>query len=351
MSTGVLWRLATASEEKTIHVDLNMANDRFSAFTSITYSDFGHLMMGNVRPHGYSTWGKVFEYVEQDNDADVIRTNSEPNRQVYSGYDQLDVVQKLGVRFHENWNTELNLQLSTSSDIPRFDRLNQYSGDELKFAEWSYGPQNRFMVASTTEWTGDSKLVDKAKFIVAAQNIQEERITRRFGNDTRTNRTESVGVFSLNMDLMKRFEKDGGLYYGVELKADNVESKAFDENIHSGERAAASTRYPDGGSDMTSAGLYVNYRKGLSRRLDLDVGGRINKVVATSKFLDTAFVVLPFEEIRIDNGAFTASAALAYNPTERWKFDVIFSSGFRSPNVDDYGKVFGKDGYVVGAQR
>ena len=37
----------------------------------------------------------------------------------------------------------MNFQYSTSSDIPRFDRLDEQSGGTLKFAEWYYGPQKK----------------------------------------------------------------------------------------------------------------------------------------------------------------------------------------------------------------
>ena len=41
----------------------------------------------------------------------------------------------------------LNLQYSTSSDIDRLDKLNDYSGENLKYASYYYGPQNRLLVS------------------------------------------------------------------------------------------------------------------------------------------------------------------------------------------------------------
>ena len=43
----------------------------------------------------------------------------------------------------------------------------------------------------------------------------------------------------------------------------------------------------------------------------------------------------------------TGNVNLIYKPTNTWKFDWVASSGFRAPNIDDYGKVFVKRGDMV----
>jgi len=49
----------------------------------------------------------------------------------------------------------------------------------------------------------------------------------------------------------------------------------------------------------------------------------------------------------MNNGALTGSAGLVYTPSNQWQLNTILSTGFRSPNVDDYGKVRAKDDYVI----
>jgi hemoglobin/transferrin/lactoferrin receptor protein len=63
-----------------------------------------------------------------------------------------------------------------------------------------------------------------------------------------------------------------------------------------------------------------------------------------SKFTDTN---LPYDRIRINNGALTGSASLVYTPAQTWQYDFILATGFRNPNVDDYGKVRAKNEYVT----
>ena len=36
------------------------------------------------------------------------------------------------------------------------------------------------------------------------------------------------------------------------------------------------------------------------------------------------------------------ASGLVYAPSDRWQLNTILSTGFRNPNVDDYGKVRAK---------
>ncbi|MCB0619916.1 MAG: TonB-dependent receptor, partial [Saprospiraceae bacterium] len=50
----------------------------------------------------------------------------------------------------------------------------------------------------------------------------------------------------------------------------------------------------------------------------------------------------------LDAGALTGSVGLVFNPNPHWQLSANFATGFRSPNVDDVGKVFDSEpGSVV----
>jgi hemoglobin/transferrin/lactoferrin receptor protein len=55
----------------------------------------------------------------------------------------------------------------------------------------------------------------------------------------------------------------------------------------------------------------------------------------------------PYSNIKINDGALTASAGIVYKASKNWKIAGGIATGFKSPNVDDYGKIFEKDGFVV----
>ncbi len=56
---------------------------------------------------------------------------------------------------------------------------------------------------------------------------------------------------------------------------------------------------------------------------------------------------MPSFDISLNNSAITATIGYAFKPTKNWQFNTVVSSGFRSPNIDDVGKVREKSGDVT----
>jgi hemoglobin/transferrin/lactoferrin receptor protein len=82
----------------------------------------------------------------------------------------------------------------------------------------------------------------------------------------------------------------------------------------------------------------------MSPRVILNGGLRYSWSGLYSLFTDTK---LPFDTIRIVNGALTGGMGAIFKPNENWQFNLVLSTGFRNPNVDDYGKVRAKDDYIT----
>ncbi|MBN4062087.1 TonB-dependent receptor [Bacteroidales bacterium AH-315-I05] len=341
------FRYSTANEETTGHADVNLGYKKFGFLTSITTSKFGDLKMGTRRYPDYPDFGKVYHYAENFDGKDSMLVNENPDVQKFTGYSQIDFLEKILYSPNEKLDFTFNFQYSTSSDIPRFDRLNDYKGNTLKFAEWSYGPQKRLLSSLNTHFKSESKLLSEGQITIAFQNIEESRITRRFNDPIRYNRTENVNVYSLNAHFTKNINDTEKLQYGLESTYNDVQSSAFSQNITTEEVGFASTRYPDGGSVMQSHAVYLNYKRKLSDKLIANAGGRYSYVLLHSKFEDTSLYQLPFREIDINNGALTGSLGLLFLSHENLRFRLVGSSGFRNPNVDDYGKIFEKNGNIV----
>jgi hemoglobin/transferrin/lactoferrin receptor protein len=66
---------------------------------------------------------------------------------------------------------------------------------------------------------------------------------------------------------------------------------------------------------------------------------RYNHFLLNAVF-DTTFYDFPFTSAEINAGALTGSMGVVYSPAPTWQFGTNLSTGFRSPNVDDIGKVF-----------
>jgi len=183
-------------------------------------------------------------------------------------------------------------------------------------------------------------LFDQARLVLAHQQIGEDRITRRFGKTAKTHQEETVAVFSANLDFDKEVTDAHKLFYGAELTFNDVQSNAFTEDIVIGTTTNAATRYPDGGSSLTSAALYLTWKWHIYEALDVSAGTRYSAVGLRSTFNDKTFFNFPFDKAEIHASALNGSIGFVWRPFDTWSFNVNASSGFRAPNVDDIGKLF-----------
>ena len=332
-------RYSSANNEKTGHIDFNFGGKKFSSISSLTYSDFGDLRQGGNRNPFYGNWGKRQFYVERINGKDSVISNTNPNIQKKSGYKQYDILQKVLFKQNEKVNHLLNIQFSNTSDVPFYARLQQTSGSKPRFAEWYYGPQKRFFTSYTLNLLNNTKLFNKAKLIVAYQNIQESRNDRRLNSNLLNSRIEKLNIASLNLDLEKRILKHE-VRYGIDINLNSVESSAKTTDITSGTISKLNTRYPDGGSVYNSFAAYVSHSLELNKKLILNDGIRLSNVYLNSKFNDKTFFPFPFDNVSQNNSALNGNIGLVYMPTNSWRITSLVSSGFRAPNVDDLSKVF-----------
>ncbi len=345
---NLVYRFGNGQNEQRQHVDLNIANNRWAFLTSVTKSNFGDMRQGNKRLAAYPDFGKRLFYVARENNTDVIKDNSAfVNIQKLSGYNQIDLLQK--VLFKPNDNTEhlLNVQFSNSSDINRYDRLTETSKGLPVFSEWYYGPQVRNMIGYKLTNSNLNGYFQKLTTNINYQHLEESRITRRFKSNNKDYRFEAVDIFGLNMDLLHQ-GKSSTLNIGVESYYNDVSSTAYRNNIATNLRSAITTRYSDGPTNMSNYALYAQHTQFLKGNWVLNSGLRLNNVQLNANFKDTALMRFPFTDANQNNTALTGNLGMAYNGADGLRVSFGVSSGFRAPNVDDLTKVFDtRTGYVV----
>jgi len=337
-------RYGTAMMEKTAHLGLELAGPELASYTSITASDFGDLRQGSTRDPFYEDLGRRPFYVERENGEDVVKENDDSNVQVGTAYQQLDVMEKLRLRTGEHTIHQLNFQLSTSSDVPRYDRLTRYEEDDSlgivpDYAEYYYGPQQRLLAAYTLELTRERGAFTTARFTPSYQSVEQSRHSRGFGSSRLGHNIENVGVFGFNADLEKRAGKHE-LRYGAEYTFNNVESKAHREDIETGEITYRTTRYPGGGSTMSSIAAYVSHTMEVSGKWVISEGLRFTQVGLEATFDDTTDFQFLNGTHTQSNAAVSWRAGAMFMPGRDWRFSALASTGFRAPNVDDMGKVY-----------
>ena len=337
--TNLLTRYASTNNEKMIHLDFNFGLNKFAGLSSISLSDFGDLRQGSRRDPIYPDFGKRFFYVERINNIDVKLQNSNPNIQRQSGYQQYHFLQKFLYQQNNEANHILNLQYSTSSNIPRYDRLTLLKNDNPQYAEWFYGPQERFFSSYQLDLTQIRKWFDKAKIIFGYQFIKESRHTRLFNESLLKNRNEQLNIYTLNADFEKKKFKNT-FRYGFDFWYNRVRSNAYEQNIRTLDKAALDTRYPDGGSTMKSYAIYFTHSYKLNNQWTLNEGLRVNYIGLVADFDDKTFFPFEYDRVKQANTAFNGNLNLVYNSQSNWRVLLACSSGFRAPNVDDLSKVF-----------
>ena len=338
-------RYASANREKTGHLDLNFGFKKWAFSSSISFTDFDDLRMGSHGPDDYLRP----EYVDIVNGQDVIVPNEDPQVQTPTAYDQLNLLQKIRFEPKEDLSFDLGIYYTSTSDYPRYDRLIRYRGDNLRSAEWNYGPQRWFMGnMQVTKLSSSSNLYDKIQATAAYQNFEESRIDRDFESEDRRERQEQVDAYSFNVDFEKALSAKTSIFYGLEYVYNRVRSNGFLTNIDTGETSAIVSRYPDG-SSWQSIAAYSSFKYKPNPKFVFQTGIRYNHVIANVDFrANNSFLNLPFDDAKINAGALTGTAGISWMPNDMILWKLNASTAFRAPNIDDLGKVFDSEpGAVV----
>lgn len=348
VSGSAMTRYSSAMNEKTGNFHLNLGKKKIASYTNISFSEFGDLKSGRNKVDGYSDSWLRRNYVNHINGIDSTVANPNPFLQKGSAYSQLDVIQKINFKTGMYSDHKLNFQYSTSSFVPRYDRLSgDYSKDKFRFAENGYGPQQRLFASYTFDYKKQTMIWDEIKTIMAFQKIDQDRITRLYRNPERKIQEEDLILFSFNTDAFKLVNEKHELRYGLELTHNDVNSKAEFTNIYSGTVRNADTRYADGGNRMFNSSVYFSHSWELNKNFVIKDGVRYTFNKLHSDFVDTTFFNFPFKDISQNNQALSGNIGIIYKQNDKCKIGLIASSGFRSPNLDDMSKVFESSGKTV----
>ncbi len=328
-----LARYSSANQEKTGHFDLKLGWGKWALVTSFSSWDYGHLRQGSNGPEDYL---KPF-WVQRQDSVDRVIYQDDQLLQIPSAYAQVNLMQKVQFRPDENWDLQYGFHYSETTQYGRYDRHNRTRNGLPRYAEWNYGPQLWMMNNLEATHHGSNPLYDRITLRGALQSFEESRIDRSFNQVERNTQAEKVKAFSANLDLMKSHGSHNKLFYGVEYVRNGVNSTGDLTDISTGNRTPGPSRYPQ--SVWNSLAVYVEDQARLSDRLSLLAGLRYNHYSLAADF-DTTFYPFPFTSANISHGSLTGSIGTIYRPTVDWIISANFGTAFRSPNVDDIGKVF-----------
>ncbi len=344
-STSTLTRLSTINQERTIHLSEELRGKNWSWLQAVTYSNFGDMKMGDRYPKEYPDFGRRAQYIQTGNNADQIVLNNNDRIQRNSGYKQWDILQKFLYKPNEHNQHILNLQHSNSTNIPRYDRLQDQKvfpgiGNTLRWAEWYYGPQTRWL--SSYEWSNTkNKIADELKLIASYQDVKESRQQREYLAYTRfDSRREHIKIAAINFDIKEKWNNHE-LILGADGQFNFLRSVADRTNLLTGVVTPLDTRYPNGENQMHLIGVYAQHLLKINKgKWVLNDGLRLQRTLLHSTITDNRFFNFPFTRIDQKTNSLTGNLGLVYNANEKLRLSSNFASGFRAPNFDDGAKIF-----------
>jgi hemoglobin/transferrin/lactoferrin receptor protein len=332
-------RFSSANKEKTHHVHWAQGWEKWALYSGVSYSDFGNLRQGRRGPDDYL---KAY-YPSFGPEGDEIVIQKDSLLQVPGAYQQLHLLQKVRFQPTENWNFVYSFHFSETSSYGRYDRYQQEVGGNPRFAVWDYGPQVWRMHLLAVEYKQPTFVFDQLDVRLASQHFKESRIDRGWRQSQERNRSEEVNALSLNVDAYKKWGANFLWKYGVEGVSNLVDSRAYERNIYTGERWILPPRYPQ--ALWVSAGIYILNEFRPKPEWNFSWGLRYNETYSKADF-GQQLPLLKSQELK--NGALTGNIGATWKPHKNWHFRANTGTAFRSPNVDDLGKLFeSQQGVVV----
>ncbi|MEZ4911608.1 MAG: TonB-dependent receptor [Saprospiraceae bacterium] len=328
-------RYSSANQEVTGHFDINIGLKKWAFMNSFSSWNFDHLRQGS---HGPIDYIKSF-YPQRHNNQDVEITQSDPLLQIPSAYSQINLLQKVLFRPNELWDLQYSFHFSETSSYGRYDRHLRLRNGSPRYAEWDYGPQKWLMHNLQITHSKSNIIFDLASLKLALQSFEESRIERPFNSLDRSIQTEKVWAYSSNLDFIKKITSKYILFYGTEFVCDDVSSSGITSNISTKSSERAASRYPL--STWSSMAVYAKSEFSLSDNWTIQSGVRYNKVKLNANFNNNKdFFPFPFSYAHIDNHSISANLGIVFRHSNNWIMRGNISRAFRSPNVDDLGKIF-----------
>ncbi|MBN2773412.1 MAG: TonB-dependent receptor, partial [Prolixibacteraceae bacterium] len=343
ISGKAVTRYSSANNEKTGHFDVSTGWKKWAFVTSFSSWDFDHLKQGN---HGPDDYIKPY-YVQRQDNTDIVVTQNDPLLQRPSGYKQINLMQKLRFKPDETWDFTYGFHYSETSPYGRYDRHNRVKNGTARYAEWDYGPQFWMMNNLNISYNSKNALFNQMTLRLAQQKFEESRIDRSLNKNDRNTTSEKVDAYSANLDFTKYIGNKHILFYGLEMVKDKVLSEGKITDISTNTEETGPSRYPE--STWSSFAVYLNDEFQAGEKFTVQAGLHYNRFKLEADFSNNlAFYPFPFTTAEINNGALTGSFGSVYRPSGDWVIKAGFGTAFRSPNVDDIGKVFDSEpGSVV----
>ena len=347
VSGNAVIRGTTANNERTGHFNVQLGWNKWAWLGSISRYRYDHLRQGSNGPDDYvknyyvDDWEGTFQPLNDEPVPDKIVEQSDPLLQIPSGYDQWNTLQKIRWQPTDGMDVQYTFQYSETSNYGRYDRHLRLQDGLPRYAQWDYGPQGWKMHLLSLKMGGNTNgaMYDQLVIKGANQQFWESRISRNFGELSIEKQNELVQANSIHIDAIKWLNERMLLSYGVEWVQNKVNSEAHVRQLSTDAFKAGLPRYPD--ATWTSSAAFLHSDIQINTTTKVQAGVRYNTYHIDAQFgdsdrLDTQL----FETANLRDRAVVGSFGLISRPNNDWVLKLNLGTAFRSPNVDDMGKIF-----------
>ena len=347
VSGNAVIRGTTANNERTGHFNVQLGWNKWAWLGSISRYRYDHLRQGSNGPDDYvknyyvDDWKGTFQPLNDEPVPDKIVEQSDPLLQIPSGYDQWNTLQKIRWQPTDGMDVQYTFQYSETSNYGRYDRHLRLQDGLPRYAQWDYGPQGWKMHLLSLKMGGNTNgaMYDQLVIKGANQQFWESRISRNFGELSIEKQNELIQANSIHIDAIKWLNERVLLSYGVEWVQNKVNSEAHVRQLSTDASKAGLPRYPD--ATWTSSAAFLHSDIQINTTTKVQAGVRYNTYHIDAQFgdsdrLDTQL----FETANLRDRAVVGSFGLISRPNNDWVLKLNLGTAFRSPNVDDMGKIF-----------
>ncbi|MBA7555730.1 hypothetical protein ES705_48412 [subsurface metagenome] len=107
------------------------------------------------------------------------------------------------------------------------------------------------------------------------------------------------------------------------------------------------SRYPDDGNYTSAYSAYAAIKNKFEEKFITSLGARYSYSGLKSNYSDSVELNIPYKSLDIENSSFTGSLGIIYLHSQRSKINLLLSTGYRIPNLDDLAKIRTKGNQIT----
>lgn len=249
-------------------------------------------------------------------------------KQSPSGYKEQAFDAKLKWQISGNAILTIAHQYLQQKNVPLFHRVALEN-----FAYYFFAPQQRQMSYAKLDVTGKNKWIDKLTITASLQKSLERRSYYKNGNTNSFVEEDKVKTGGLTFDVSSKISTNWTANSGIEYYHDKVNSSKRQMGIASNIATSQRGLYPN---DATSGNfsLYSLHHIKINR-FEVEAGLRYNSFLL--KIPDTATSANKLGDVIVKPASIVSNIALLYRINQQQAVYSSFSTGYRTPNIDDMG--------------